>query len=107
MNTKNADQALISKINSETAKIPWIELQRFFAAGKAVYVAPDLDLIKTASYFAKDNKEEIEQLMTNGDLGLVSDQQAKEWLENDIISWAAVVSPWVLVQPIDPEIPQR
>ena len=32
-----------AKINTETARISWKELQRFFASGKTLYVEADLD----------------------------------------------------------------
>ncbi len=37
---------LRDEIHAETSKIAWSELQRFFAAGKAIYVAVDLDLVE-------------------------------------------------------------
>ena len=37
-----------ARINSETSKIAWQELQRFFAQGIAVAVAPQLDLVEVA-----------------------------------------------------------
>jgi hypothetical protein len=87
------------KVNLETSQIAWKELQRFFAGGTAVYVAPDLDLVDVAYQFSMDNKALVEQWMQNGQLGLVSDQQAIDWLEADAQVWAVVVKPWILVQP--------
>ncbi|WP_036248903.1 DUF2288 domain-containing protein [Methylobacter sp. BBA5.1] len=87
------------KVNLETSQIAWKELQRFFASGTAVYVAPDLDLVEVAYQFSMDNKALVEQWMQNGQLGLVSDQQAIDWLEADAQVWAVVVKPWILVQP--------
>lgn len=87
------------KVNLETSQIAWEELQRFFASGTAVYVAPDLDLVEVAYQFSMDNKALVEQWMQNGQLGLVSDQQAIDWLEADAQVWAVVVKPWILVQP--------
>ncbi|MCL7419370.1 MAG: DUF2288 domain-containing protein [Methylobacter sp.] len=86
------------KVNLETSQIAWKELQRFFASGTAVYVAPDLDLVEVAYQFSMDNKALVEQWMQNGQLGLVSDQQAIDWLEADVQVWAVVVKPWILVQ---------
>jgi len=86
------------KVNLETSQIAWKELQRFFANGTAVYVAPDLDLVEVAYQFSIDNKAQVEQWMKNNQLGLVSDQQAIRWLEADALVWAVVVKPWILVQ---------
>ena len=42
------------KIISETAKIPWTDLQRHFAAGRALSVACGLDLVDTAFAMQED-----------------------------------------------------
>ncbi len=89
------------KINLETSKIAWKELQRFFAAGKAISVDPSLDLIEVALQISQDNKTEVAQWMDNGYVNGVTDEQAKEWLETDASVWAVVVKPWVLVQNTD------
>ncbi len=89
---------LREEIHSETAKIAWTELQRFFAAGKAVYVSPDLDLVEAALQISNDNSALIKQWMANGQLVPVSDEQARYWIDTDATVWAVVVKPWVLVQ---------
>ncbi len=89
-----------ARINSETAKIAWRELQRFFAQGKAVAVAPELDLVDVALQVFADNGAQIEAWMSDGRVGPVSDAQALEWLEANALVWSVVVRPWVLVQPV-------
>lgn len=86
------------KVNLETSQIAWKELQRFFANGSAVYVAPDLDLVDVAYQFSIDNKEQVALWMQNHQIALVSDQQALDWFETDATVWAVVVKPWILVQ---------
>jgi len=86
------------KVNLETSQIPWPELQRFFAAGRAVFVAGDLDLVEVAYQFSKDNKSQVQQWMVDNKVGQVSDYQAKNWVENKTTVWAVVVKPWILVQ---------
>ena len=88
------------KVNQETSKIAWTELQRFFASGLAVYIAPELDLIDVADAFSKDNKLLVENWMKNRQVHLVTDQQAALWIKNDTKMWAVVIKPWVLVQAI-------
>ena len=44
------------ELMQETAKIPWQELQRFFANGSTIYVSPELDLIEVAWAICQDNK---------------------------------------------------
>lgn len=89
-----------ARINGETAKIAWRELQRFFARGNAIAVSHQLDLVDVAYQVSADNKAQIEDWITAGKLGPVSDAEAGEWLEANALMWAVVVRPWVLVQPI-------
>lgn len=89
---------LMHKLNREAGKIEWQALQRFFAAGQAVYVAKDLDLIDVASEMALDNKRVLEPLIHAGKLAPVSDQQAARWHEQQALVWAVVVAPLVMVQ---------
>ena len=89
---------LTLKLTRETSTIAWSELQRFFASGHAVYVDASLDLIAVAKQFSNDDKAGIEQHMKTNAVGLVSDETAAQWLEQDMNVWAVVVRPWVLVQ---------
>ena len=88
-----------TKLNLETARIAWQELQRFFASGGAIYVSEELDLIEVAYQFSEDNKLQVERWMLTGQVARVSDEQALAWYEADAVMWAVVVSPYVLVQP--------
>jgi len=93
------DEELIrARLNSETAKIAWSELQRFFAAGKTISVAAELDLIDVAFVFQQDDTERVQRWMQLGLISPVSDSQARDWIKQDIILWSVVVKPWVLVQ---------
>lgn len=91
---------LQSKINSETSRILWKELLPFFARGMAVYVSHKLDLIKVAQALSEDNKRQFQQWMDEGLVANVSDEQAQAWHESEVMVWAVVIKPWVLVQPI-------
>jgi hypothetical protein len=88
-----------AKVNLETSSIPWTELQRFFAAGLAIAVAEELDLVDVACQFSLDNKIQVEHWLNSGKIGPVSDQQASLWVSKHSSVWAVVVKPWVLVQP--------
>ena len=89
-----------ARINSETSKIAWTELQRFFAQGHAIYVAPDLDLVDVAWEISRDSKKQLEVWMADAIVGQVSDAQAMDWLEANALMWCVVVRPWILVQPM-------
>lgn len=86
----------------ETAKIPWKELQFLFAAGKAIYVDTELDLVKVATEISNDNEAVVENWMQQNQIMPVPDDKAKTWVEEDASVWAVVVKPWVLVQEIKP-----
>jgi hypothetical protein len=86
------------KLLLETARIPWKELQYFFAAGHAVYVSEELDLVSVAHHIANDDKALVETWLESGKLDNVSNDQARNWYENDALVWAVVVKPWVLIQ---------
>ncbi len=93
------DHELIrAKLNSETAKLGWKELQRFFAGGKLLYVNSDLDLIDVALAIQQDDQVKVRQWMEQTQLTGVSDLQAKDWFVNDSLLWTVVVKPWILVQ---------
>ena len=96
MNTESAKQELLS----QTAKISWIELQRYFAAGSVIYIEPELDLIDVGIALIQDNKSAFDEWTSNRRVYPVSDEQAQSWIQKPTTLWASVVSPWVLVQPI-------
>ena len=98
MNESNRADITKEKVNLETSKIAWKELQRFFASGTAVFVAAPLDLVDVAYQFSIDNKDQVAQWLQANEIALVSDQQALEWLKTDADVWAVVVKPWILVQ---------
>jgi hypothetical protein len=100
MKTKpEKDTELLDKINRETSRMPWGELQRHFAQGMVIYVSEELDLINVAARMAHDDKENIGRWMAEGKVGKVTDVQAATWTATGATLWTSVVSPFVLVQP--------
>ncbi len=92
------EQELIARLNSETAKIAWHDLQTHYAAGNVLGIAADADLIKVAIEFNRDNATQIQQWLADSSLFEISDQQATDWYENNQELWALVIPPFVLVQ---------
>lgn len=97
-NEPGPDELLQAKITMETARIAWRELQRFFAAGSALAVAPELDLVQVAAALADDDKNRFENWLSSEQVAPVSDRQAEKWYDGDQDVWAVVVAPWILVQ---------
>ncbi len=97
--TPDKDEIFRAKVNLETSRIAWRELQRFFASGSAIYVSSELDLVEVAYQISEDNREQVQAWMAAGQVARVTDAQALAWFEADADMWAVVVSPYVLVQP--------
>jgi len=93
-----SDIELKAKLNSETGRLSWLELQRFFAMGKLMRVHPSIDMLEVAFHVVKNNSQQVAQWLESQHLSYVDDQQAKAWLDEDAKLWCVVVSPWVLVQ---------
>ncbi len=92
------DLELHNKINSETARLPWAELQRHFAQGSVIFVSPDLDLIDVAVRISHDDKATIAAWLAEGKVGKVTDEQATAWTDGAASLWTSVVHPFILVQ---------
>ena len=88
-------------LNSETGRLQWQELARYFAAGKVVLLGKSLDLVDVAQQFSRDNAAQTAEWLNAGKLNLVTDEQAMTFHDNKSEFWAIVVKPWVLVQQID------
>ena len=91
-------EVLRAKLNGETAKVTWAELQRHHARGVVVCVDGQLDLVEVAVAMAQDDGARVGQWMQAKLLGKVTDEQAQDWLKRDPVLWSVVVAPWVLAQ---------
>ncbi len=89
---------LRADFHAQTARISFAELQRYFAAGRLVLVEENLDLVAVAVALAEDARQSFEAWMAEGQVRGVSDDLARQWLEEDRELWAVVADPWVLVQ---------
>lgn len=83
---------------AQTARIPFTELQRYFAGGRVVSVGADLDLVQVATELAMDNAQLFADWIAAGRITPVPDDLAAEWLAEGKQLWAVVANPWVLVQ---------
>ena len=101
--TADPEKLLRGKLNVETARIAWTDLQRFFARGVAIHVGADMDLVEVACAIACDEAGRVDGWMQQGVIAAVSDEQARGWVAEDAEVWSVVVKPWVLVQPVKPD----
>lgn len=88
---------LHDKLNAETARVAWSELERHFARGATLSVGPELDLLEVAQAVALDNTERVTRWLAAGELQRTSAEQARRWAREDAMLWCVVVAPWVLV----------
>ncbi|PKM42678.1 MAG: DUF2288 domain-containing protein [Gammaproteobacteria bacterium HGW-Gammaproteobacteria-1] len=98
------EQELRAKLNSETAQIGWPELERHFARGVVVAVAPGMDLIDVAHAMARDDSAALAAWMQAGQVTRADAEQARDWHARQAVFWAVVVAPWVVIQEVQPRL---
>ncbi len=102
MNTAQAKsdalEILRAKLNGETAKADWRELQPFFAKGQLIHVHSTLDLVDVAAQIAHDNTLQVQAWMQSGQLEKLADATATDWQARQPAIWTVVLAPWILVQ---------
>jgi len=94
----NESDDLIAELHAQTARVTWPELERHYARGVVVRVAPELDLIAVGRDFAADDRASVEAALTAGTVARLESGEARRWAEESPELWALVVAPWVLVQ---------
>lgn len=94
------DEELNAVLNTETARISWLELQPQFARGQVIQVQAGTDLIQVARHLIRDDKARFQAWVDQGVVAGVSNDQAQQWYDQKSDVWAVVVAPWVLVQEI-------
>lgn len=95
-----ADELLRAKLNAETGKLPWSELERHFARGVLVKVAGELDLVEVALAMSHDDKTVVEAWLAQGRITPASTADAIAWHAQQSQFWAVVAAPWVLIQEV-------
>ena len=98
-NPPEQELSTAEKLNLETARIPWSELQRLYARGVVMVVSPDIDLVSVGAAFVDDKAELVKGWLESNQLRKATDEDAKAWFEADASLWAVAAAPWVLVQP--------
>lgn len=87
-----------ARLNLETSRILWHELQTYYARGQVVRVDKALDLLEVASELSADNRALFERWLAADKVGDVSPDLARAWYDRNAELWAVVVAPWVIVQ---------
>lgn len=89
---------LKERLNLQTARISWSEIERFFARGRVLDVAAEIDLIEVAVALTEDNVEKFDRWTQTSQVRHLSDATAKQWVKDDNNLWAVVIAPWVIAQ---------
>ena len=95
-----ADEILRAKLNAETGKLAWSELERHFARGVVIKVAGDLDLVDVAVAMSHDDKAVVEAWLQQGRIARAATEDAIAWHAQQSQFWAVVAAPWVLIQEV-------
>jgi len=95
---------LRAKLNLETARLAWPELERHFARGSVIKVTPGMDLVDAALNVAENNAATVKAWLADGRIARVELSDAADWYARQPTFWAVVVAPWVLVQEVPKEL---
>ncbi len=93
-----SEDILRAKLNAETGKLAWKELEHHFARGVVIKVAGDLDLVDVALAVARDDKAAVEAWLVQGRIARATADDAQAWHVGQSQFWAVVAAPWVLIQ---------
>lgn len=91
-------EILRAKLNLETARLAWPELERHFARGVVIRVAAGMDLVEAALQVAENNAAIVQAWLADGRIARAELADAEDWHARQPAFWAVVVAPWVLVQ---------
>ena len=92
------EDLLREEYHQQTARIPWHDLQTYYAGGSVIAVGASLDLVQVAVKLGMDDTDLFQQWIGEGMIAPVSEAQALEWYQTNQELWAVVAAPWVLVQ---------
>lgn len=93
-----SELSLHQKLNLETAKICWKEIEMFFAKGNLLQVSSGLDLVTIAEQIASDQQPQIEALILNKKIEFATPDWVKKNCQSSTELWAVVVAPYVICQ---------
>jgi hypothetical protein len=91
----------LDKLEKYTGEVSWKYLEKHYHSGALLYVDPSLDLIAVGKAFADDDADSVAKWRKSGDIIQPSTPHAFYWEESDAGFTALVVSPFVLIQPVD------
>jgi len=98
----NSDEiTTVEQLEKYTGEIRWSYLKPHFEAGSLIWVSPELELTTVGQAMAEDESESVQAWKKKGLVLIPSDPHADYWESIDAAFRALVVSPFVLVQPLE------
>ncbi|MEO0413662.1 MAG: DUF2288 family protein [Verrucomicrobiota bacterium] len=91
------------KLEKYTGEVDWTYLKKHFEAGSLIYLDPCLDITTVGKALTDDDKDAIIAWRDKGDLVQPCELHAEHWETSGETFRALVVSPFVLMQPVDKE----
>ena len=91
----------LEKLEKYTGEVGWDYLEKHYQSGALLYIDPGLDLIAVGKAISDDDTESVIKWKESGDLIQPSAPHADYWVESKTRFLALVVSPFVLIQPLE------
>lgn len=91
------------KLEKYTGEVGWDYLKPHFETGALLYVDPSISLTVVGEALTADDAVRVKAWRQRGNLVTPSQPHADFWEKSEAEFRALVVSPFVLIQPIEPE----
>ena len=89
------------KLKKYTGEVTWKYLKSHYEAGALLYVDPSLELTEVGEAIAADDSKRVKAWRASADIITPSAPHAEYWEESEGAFRALVVSPFVLIQPVE------
>lgn len=91
------------KLEKYTGEIQWAYLKPHFEGGSLIWLSPELSIIKVGEAITEDDSDRVHSWKKEGLLVVPSQPHAAHWESTEAAFRALVVSPFVLIQPLEDE----
>mgnify|MGYP003638141759 CR=1 FL=1 len=89
------------KLEKYSGEVDWSYLKPHYKSGALIFVDPALSITLAGEAFTNDDLEQVASWRKSGEILTPSDPHAEFWEKENTLFLALVVSPFVLIQPID------
>ncbi len=91
------------KLEKYSGIVDWQYLKTHFEKGVLLYVDASLQLAEVGKAIAVDDRSQVDRLLKTGDLLKPGPPHAEYWESTQAKFTAMVVSPFILIQPLEEE----